>query len=408
MCATDWKTDMHKYKVVAILAMTFTLVQLSMLPTGFALAAHPDGDVNQDGVVNTADVYKGMRAALLLQTLLPDEQLRGDVAPIMGGKPVPNGLVDAADVVILLRMVLDGLYYGFPVNQFNSGDSIGEAQAADSDTIGDDTKFHQHVWSTGYSAGDNFESYNERFEAAASMLYTENNLTEDPVFNHAVSGAVMADFVGQAQAIVAEAEAMPEGQAGMVTVLLGNNDVCADSLNNMTNPQLFEDQFKAGLDVLVASEATRLAQIQITSIPAIYWLWVARRNDFSCWFLVWPFGDVCQSLLANATTDCVSSTSRNDPDNDYPNETQACTDRKLFHRAIRDNYNSRLSNVTDQYREDGLLPNARYVDIFDVQFSSSDVSDADCFHPSVEGHAKLAQEAWCRTHWGINHALCSN
>lgn len=43
----------------------------------------------------------------------------------MGGKPVPDGLVDVADVVILLRMVLDGLYYGFPVNQFNAGDSIG-------------------------------------------------------------------------------------------------------------------------------------------------------------------------------------------------------------------------------------------------------------------------------------------
>jgi len=372
------------------------------------LGADHDGDVNIDGEVDVVDVLWGQQTLHETRSLSPAQETHGDVAPLVSGIPQPDGTFNLGDALVILRMVLGGLNFSVPVNQFNAGDSIGEAQAADSDSIGDDTKFHQHVWSTGYSASDDFASYNERFEAAASMLYTENNSTEDSVFNHAVSGAVMADFVGQAQAIVAEAEAMPEGQAGMVTVLLGNNDVCADSFNNMTNPQLFEDQFKAGLDVLVASEATRLAQIQITGLPAIYWLWVARRNDFSCWFLVWPFGDVCQSLLANATTDCVSSTSRNDPDNDYPNETQACTDRKLFHRAIRDNYNSSLSSVTDQYRDAGLLPNARYVDIFDVQFSSSDVSDADCFHPSVEGHAKLAQEAWCRTHWGINHALCPN
>ena len=391
-------------KPAAVLAMILILFLGPALPAGVAFAAPPDGDVNQDGAINIADVYKGMRAALGQQVLLPDEKLRADVAPVVAGIPVPDDVVDAADVVILLRMVLGGLYYGYPLNQFNSGDSIGEAQAADSNIFNITDKFHEHVWSTGY--GVNVNSYNNRFEAATPSLYTGNDSTLDAVFNHAVSGAVMADFESQAQGIVADAEALPEGKAGMVTVLLGNNDVCAPSLNSMTDPQLFEDQFKAGLDVLAGSEATRYAQIQITGIPAIYWLWVAKRNDGYCTGGIWPFGDVCQSLLADATMDCISSTSRNDPDTDYMGETQACTDRKLFHRAIRDNYNSRLSDVTDQYREAGLLPNIRYVDIFDVQFTSSDISNADCFHPSIDGHAKLAQEAWCRTHWGINDAQC--
>jgi len=392
-------------KPAAVLAMILILFLGPALPAGVAFAAPPDGDVNQDGAINIADVYKGMRAALGQLALLPDEKLRADVAPVVAGIPVPDDVVDAADVVVLLRMVLGGLYYGYPLNQFNSGDSIGEAQAAATSTIGADTKYHQHVWSTGY--GVNVNSYNNRFEAAAPSLYTANDSTLDAVFNHAVSGAVMADFVSQAQEIVADAEALPEGRAGMVTVLLGNNDVCAPSQNSMTDPQLFEDQFKAGLDVLAGSEATRNAQIQITGIPAIYWLWVAKRGNLLCLAFIWPFVP-CQSLLGDAGTDCISSASRNDPDTDYDNERQACTDRKLFHRAIRDNYNSRLSDVTDQYREAGLLPNARYVDIYDVQFSSSDITNADCFHPSVDGQAKLAQETWCRTHWGINDAQCPN
>ncbi|MGD2055559.1 MAG: SGNH/GDSL hydrolase family protein [Gammaproteobacteria bacterium] len=392
-------------KPAAVLVMMQMLLLGPALPARVALAAPPDGDVNQDGAINIADVYQGMRAALGQQILLPDEKLHADVAPVVAGIPVPDDVVDTADVVILLRMVLGRLYYGYPLNQFNIGDSIGEAQAADSSAIGDDTKYHEYVWSTGYS--DSFNSYNKRFEAAATSLYTENNATLDAVFNHAVSGAVMADFVSQAQGVVAEAEALPGGKAGMVTVLLGNNDVCAPSLDSMTDRQLFEDQFKDGLDVLAGSAATRNAQIQITGIPAIYWLWVAKRNNFLCWFFIWP-NVPCQNLLGEATIDCVSSTSRNDPDNDYPNETQACTDRKQFHRAIRDEYNSRLRDVTDQYREDGLLPNARYVDIYDVQFSSSDITDADCFHPSVDGQAKLAQKTWCRTHWGIYDDQCPN
>lgn len=217
----------------------------------------------------------------------------------------------------------------------------------------------------------------------------------------------MADFVGQAQAVVANAMSLPEGKAGLITMLLGNNDVCAPTIAEMTDPQLFETQFRAGLDVLASDEATQLAQIHVSGIPAIYWLWTAKRTKFICRVLIWPFVP-CQNLLDDPKDDCASSTSREDPDTDYTGDGSDCQRRKTFHRLIRENYNSVLQAVTNEYRETGQLPNIRYTDIYDVQFSSSHVNNNDCFHPSVAGHALLADESWCRTHWSINDAQCPN
>ena len=67
-----------------------------------------------------------------------------------------------------------------PLNQFNIGDSIGEGEAADG-TIGE--IHHETVWSTGYDAGDNVLSHNERFENKDAVEYYENNESRDPVFN---------------------------------------------------------------------------------------------------------------------------------------------------------------------------------------------------------------------------------
>ena len=144
----------------------------------------------------------------------------------------------------------------------------------------------------------------------------------------------MADFAAQAQNVVAASAQTPSGIAGAVTVLLGNNDVCADSLAQMTDPATFENQYRAGLDVLAANSATRYAQVQVSAIPAIYWLWNAKRNDFICRVFIWPFVP-CQNLLDNPADDCASATSRLDPDTDYPGDGSDCLRRKQFHRPLR-------------------------------------------------------------------------
>ena len=118
---------------------------------------------------------------------------------------------------------------------------------------------HDAVWSTGYNAADIVYSLNERFEDVDPTGFYENDVTRDALFNQAVSGSVMADFFGQANQVVAAAVATPSVKAGMVTVLLGNNDVCAPTLDAMTDPALFESQYRAGLDILAGSDATKNA-----------------------------------------------------------------------------------------------------------------------------------------------------
>ena len=364
-----------------------------------------DGDINSDGDVDLVDLLWGQQALHGNRNLTLQQETRGDVAPLVSGTPQPDGLFNLGDLVVIQRILFEGFDFSFPGNLFNIGDSIGEGEAADG-SVGD--PHHEAVWSTGYNGGDSVNAFNERFEATTPLDYYENNASRDPVFNHAVSGAVMADFVTQAQNVITATAQTPSSDAGAVTVMLGNNDACADSLAEMTDPALFEAQYRAGLDVLAASSTTRDAQIHVSSIPAIYWLWNAKRSDFFCRVFIWPFVP-CQNLLDNPSDDCASSTSREDPDNDYAGDGSDCLRRKQFHRIIRDDYNPVLRHVLEEYRASGALPNARYTDIYDVRFDSTHVNDGDCFHPSTTGHALLADTEWCRTHWGANNdPACSN
>jgi len=153
--------------------------------------------------------------------------------------------------------------------------------------------------------------------------------------------------------------------------------------------------------VLAADAATKNAFVHVSGIPAIYWLWNAKRTNFVCRILIWPFVP-CDILLDNPTDDCVTADSRLDPDTVYPGDGDNCIRRKDFHAAIRDYYNPILADVLLEYKTDGRLPNAYFIDIFDIQFEDIHVNGGDCFHPSIDGHSMLAEEEWCRSPWGAN------
>ena len=255
--------------------------------------------------------------------------------------------------------------------------------------------------------GDSVVSLNERFEATDSSTYRENNASRDSVYNHAVSGAVMADFATQASEIVADVANDGFFDAdGMITMLLGNNDVCAPTLASMTDPVQFESQYRAGLNILAADPETSLHHIQVSGIPAIYWLWNAKRGSWWCRLLVWP-NVPCDNLLDSPSDDCASSASRLNPDVIVAGDGPNCQRRKTFHAKIRDIYNPILRDVLQEYIDSNSLPNATYVDIFDVQFGNSHVNGGDCFHPSEAGHALLSDEEWCRSPWENGEYACS-
>ncbi len=377
-----------------------------LAPAGMAGASH-DGDINIDGRVDVVDLLWAQQALQGSRSLDTLQVLHGDVAPLVTGTPQPDGAFNLGDLQVIYRIalgVIDVTPPPLPGNQFNIGDSIGEGEAAQND-IGN--PHHETVWSTGYNGADSVSSLNERFDALIPVTYFENNASRDAIFNRALSGSVMADFATQAQAVVSATAQTPTAEAGMITVLLGNNDVCASSMAAMTDPALFEAQYRAGLDVLAASDVTRNARIHVSGIPAIYWLWNARYTNFLCRVFIWPFVP-CQNLLDNPGDDCASSLSRQDPDTVYPGDGPNCQRRKNFHRIIRDDYNTVLRKVLEEYRLAGMLPNAGYTDVYDVRFDAVHVNSGDCFHPSTTGHALLAEKQWCRTPWGVDSGQCDN
>jgi hypothetical protein len=69
-------------------------------------SAYPSGDIDGNGTFDITDVQRGLKGALGLITLTVDEKLRGDVAPLSGSKPAPDGAFNLGDVGVLLRKLV--------------------------------------------------------------------------------------------------------------------------------------------------------------------------------------------------------------------------------------------------------------------------------------------------------------
>jgi hypothetical protein len=60
-------------------------------------------DLNGDGKVDVADALKALRITIGLTPPTADELMRGDVAPLVSGKPKPNGIIDLTDTLVILQ-----------------------------------------------------------------------------------------------------------------------------------------------------------------------------------------------------------------------------------------------------------------------------------------------------------------
>jgi alpha-tubulin suppressor-like RCC1 family protein len=68
-----------------------------------AYTIHLGGDINGDGRVDVRDALKALQITVGLSTPTPAEVIRGDVGPLVNGKPTPNGIIDIADSLTILQ-----------------------------------------------------------------------------------------------------------------------------------------------------------------------------------------------------------------------------------------------------------------------------------------------------------------
>lgn len=260
--------------------------------------------------------------------------------------------------VVLAAMLVAGLSaapasastHALPASMAAVGDSITQA-ASSGGSLGAD--YPANSWSTGTSS-----SVNSHYQ----RLLTLNPAISGNVWNHSVSGAKVADLAGQMAAAAVH-------QPAYLTVLIGGNDLCTDTVDQMTPVATFRDQFAAAMSAFTT--ASQNTAVYVVSIPNAWQLWNLFRND---WWArtVWSLGDICQSLLAN------------------PTSTQTADVQRRAAVAQRNvDFNTQLAQVCAGYTHCRWDGNA----VYNTAFATSDVS-GDYFHPSTSGQAKLAAVSW--------------
>ncbi|MFP1627300.1 GDSL-type esterase/lipase family protein [Streptomyces sp. 5K101] len=181
-------------------------------------------------------------------------------------------------------------------------------------------------------------------------------------WNHARSGADVADLPAQMARAAAH---KPE----LVTVMVGANDACADTVERMTPVDRFRASFETSMARL-RKDAPK-AQVYVSSVPDLKRLWSAGRAD-PLGSQIWKLG-VCSSMLGDAEDDSLSAQQRRDT---------------VRERIVA--YNEVLEDVCaddDRCRYDGGA-------VFDYRFSGEHLSRWDWFHPSRYGQERLAEIAY--------------
>lgn len=215
----------------------------------------------------------------------------------------------------------------------------------------------ENSWSSGSSA---------RIASQYRRILTKNLGISGNHQNLAEIGADMADMRKQMN------QAARSG-AEYVTVLLGANDACRGSLASMTPVKTFRNQFATGLRTFFESAPS--SRVFVASIPDVNRLWKIHRNNSQA-RTVWRLFRICQSLLANPTSNAPSDVAR----------------RKLVRKRVIA-YNRQLARVCARFPRCRFDGNA----VFRFRFKPKHVSSFDFFHPSLAGQRKLAVRTWKKT-----------
>lgn len=250
----------------------------------------------------------------------------------------------------ILPMAVSAADAPLPDSMAAVGDSISQA-ASTGGTLGAD--YPANAWSTGTNTTVN--SHYLRLLALGAPIGGQNH-------NRSVSGAKVADLNAQMASVVPLA---PD----YVTVLIGGNDLCTDTVAQMTSVADFRARFAAAMSTLAAGSPG--TAVYVVSIPNVYQLWNLFKGNWWARF-IWSTADICQSLLAN------------------PTSTQAAdVQRRETVRQRNIAFNTQLAEVCASFDRCHFDGNA----VFNTTFTTSDVS-GDFFHPSLSGQAKLAEVSW--------------
>jgi lysophospholipase L1-like esterase len=232
------------------------------------------------------------------------------------------------------------------------GDSI--TQAFDVDPEGLFQENPTYSWSTGTTT-----SVDSEYE----RILRANPAIQGHAHNDAVPGSMMSALDGQVKTAAAQG-------VQYLTVEIGADDLCVDSVADMTPTATFQSEFKQALTDFTASDPD--AHIFVASIPNIYQVWQDGRSTFLA-ELIWNILPFCTDMLDVDVTSAQRQEfiQQEQADNQVLGEVCAEFSQCLFDKDAVHNF----------------------------AISPADVSDADYFHPSPAGQQALASTAWAAGFW---------
>lgn len=211
-------------------------------------------------------------------------------------------------------------------------------------------------WSTGTTTSVN--SHYLRLSATAPLA----------AYNDSRTGAKMSGLSTQVSAALTQ-------QPDYVTILIGANDACTSTEAGMTPVSTFGAQFEDAMARLAAGLPD--TRVYVASIPNIKRLWYIGKDSWAA-RTAWSTYGICQSMLARPRS-----------------YDQADVDRRARVKQRVVDYNSALAGVCATYVTCRFDGNA----VFGYDFSLSQVSGWDYFHPNTAGQAALASVTWRTSFW---------
>jgi hypothetical protein len=138
----------------------------------------------------------------------------------------------------------------------------------------------------------------------------------------------------------------------------------------MTSTGTFRVQFQQAMAILMAQNPQ--PYVFVSSIPNLYQLWqVLHTNSLARW--VWANFHICQSMLGATRTET--------------QRQQVVARERAFNQVLADGCRAYARCRWDNWA------------VYHYQFSASQVSTLDYFHPSLSGQSALARVTWAASWW---------
>jgi lysophospholipase L1-like esterase len=283
------------------------------------------------------------------------------------------------------------------------GDSITRAFNSDGPgcPTGPSLDCAKNSWSTGTNP-----AVNSQFQRIEAIDPGRNPIAINDAVSGARAGTDRTTTSGDPIDLVPQAQKAATQNPDYVTIEIGANDACRQTISDQTPTDTFSNHVETALNTLVTADPK--VYIELLSIPDINQLYTiftspgADPNAVLRWSpLVF---NVCQALLANAPSDAPADVARRAAFRQqviaYNGAlAEVCAE---FKRCLFDNYavfNSTFTaaDVATVTNTGGLnIPPFNAIPIIPVPGAIPN-STADYFHPSLLGQASLAETSWNAT-----------